>query len=361
VAFQGETGGCLDIHNKVGPEVQLTKCYDNPNDRLELAGGSWFSEDSPPTYPQRCLEANEIPCTNANCCTGCGDGRHLTEDGYCDLDVPREKQVNLFLALSNNDTYMREELMPILVERRKSYTGIIYQWLTLCYEGADPSSCDEADRVGPPHLAVVRGADLDVAALLEPLDVRLFPILSLGNPGNASKFVELARNPELVHRFVRDAVGVLKAHNLTGLNFDMEISGSTHGLIEPFLKAVYEGLHAEGFQVTWDGFGLKPAGVTVPLDSYIFMSTYMTPLPDYARALAKGAADVGDRMGVGLCPTCADDTEDVVKQRFDLLYKTPRAREIDLWSLWGRSDHGQYNVKGWEHYWPALETWLNAP
>lgn len=120
-ANTGEKGGCLDIRSKVGPGVQLTKCYDQPNDRFAVAGGSWFSEAAPPTFPQRCLEANVQVCASASCCTSCGPGRHLTKAGYCDLDAPPPKTATLFVALPTNDTLIDEELLPVLEARRDSY------------------------------------------------------------------------------------------------------------------------------------------------------------------------------------------------------------------------------------------------
>jgi hypothetical protein len=70
--------GCLDIHGKVGPGMQLTRCYGQPNDNFTITPtGTWQSEGHPPTFPQRCLQSQTAPCPCAGCCTACADGRPL--------------------------------------------------------------------------------------------------------------------------------------------------------------------------------------------------------------------------------------------------------------------------------------------
>jgi hypothetical protein len=220
--------------------------------------------------------------------------------------------------------------------------------------------------VGPPHLAlghpagVVTDLPKKLRGLPRGTDLVLSPIVSVGNPGNDSAFVELATNPELVTRFVQDALGLLKAHDLDGLNFDMEFSEpaspSRAAALQAFLETLHEKLDSEGFAVTWDGGNLKPSGVTAPIESYVTMSSYGGTVADFAKNVEMAVADVNDRVGVGLCPSCQNDDRDVVEGRFAVLRETPRARQVWVWSLWGRGAGA-----GWDFYWPALAAWLRAP
>ena len=55
----GLFNGCFDIAGKIGPTVQLTKCYNAPNDMFTWTkSGIWSTRyDKPPLYPRRCIEA----------------------------------------------------------------------------------------------------------------------------------------------------------------------------------------------------------------------------------------------------------------------------------------------------------------
>ena len=95
--------GCLDIKGKLGPVVQLTKCYHQPNDNFTFAAGgspgTWASHQQLPDFPQRCMEATEVPCTRAGCCDGCAAGRVRTPEGFCSKPgPPRAKKAVVFLA-----------------------------------------------------------------------------------------------------------------------------------------------------------------------------------------------------------------------------------------------------------------------
>jgi len=67
---EGNLNGCLDISGKVGPTVQLTRCYGSPNDafvftgstngRSSVGGGQVWSDrggGQARDYPKRCMEA----------------------------------------------------------------------------------------------------------------------------------------------------------------------------------------------------------------------------------------------------------------------------------------------------------------
>lgn len=53
----GKLNGCLDVSGKVGPTVQLTKCYGTPNDAFEFhVDGVWADKGSAQPYPKRCMQ-----------------------------------------------------------------------------------------------------------------------------------------------------------------------------------------------------------------------------------------------------------------------------------------------------------------
>lgn len=54
---EGKLNGCFDVSGKYGPNVQLTKCYGQPNDWFDLSvDGVWSDRGSDQTYPPRCME-----------------------------------------------------------------------------------------------------------------------------------------------------------------------------------------------------------------------------------------------------------------------------------------------------------------
>ena len=101
---EGNFGGCLDVHGKVGPGVQLTRCYGAPNDNFTLAAGAVASREVLPTYPGRCFAARASACTFAECCDACAAGFAFDEYGFCREPALRPKKVNIFLATPTNLT-----------------------------------------------------------------------------------------------------------------------------------------------------------------------------------------------------------------------------------------------------------------
>jgi hypothetical protein len=380
-------GGCLDVRGKVGPAVQLTRCYHQPNDFFKFSGDGVWSVGlaGSKVFPELCLQATTAPCTAADCCASCRkprthaatftNGEFLA--GTCDL--PKEalppRKVNLFLATPTNSTTVSEVLIPTLKKHRASFTGIIYQALAICgADGGKENGCSPADSVGPPHLA--RGHPLGVvpelaATLRKELgeDLELFPIVSYGNPGNATLLDALLNSPAAVERFAKDAVAFLHKENLTGINFDLEPSNTPPVPAEKlgsFLSSFADALHAADppLRVSYDQFTRKPDGAaSADLDRWISMATYAATPVSFYSALVSGLADANDKFGAGLCPSCyPTDSADNVDGIFDVLgFKDKtrdytKVRELDVWAAWGS---GQFD--GWEEYWPRLEEWLKMP
>jgi len=53
----GKLNGCLDISGKVGPIVQLTRCYGQPNDFFDFrSSGVWADRGGAEPYPKRCMQ-----------------------------------------------------------------------------------------------------------------------------------------------------------------------------------------------------------------------------------------------------------------------------------------------------------------
>ena len=184
--------GCLDIKSKVGPVLQLTHCYNQPNDKFTFSSSSsssgvaqddgvWSSEEQLPTYPQRCMQVDKQICTRAGCCTSCPPGRHLTPEGFCMLDdvplnpIQRRRKVYIFLAITSNATAV-DAAITELKKHRSSFTGIVFQYLSICgANNNDLNRCAIKDAVGPAHLAPgnMGGNDPGSMALAGTLPLRL--------------------------------------------------------------------------------------------------------------------------------------------------------------------------------------------
>ena len=149
----GRPIGCLDVHGKVGPGLQLTKCYGQPNDAFTIEDGVWASQDAPPTFPRRCMEVVEEVCPFAACCTACAPGRHFSADGFCELDMPpaSKREVYVWLAADTNATGVTEAIQA-LVPHRASFSGVVFQYYSICGKGAAPASCPDDAYDGPARL-----------------------------------------------------------------------------------------------------------------------------------------------------------------------------------------------------------------
>ena len=64
-ANNGQLDGCFDIMSKVGPKMQLTKCYDAPNDKFafekstilgDIDVTAWADKGGADPYPKRCMQ-----------------------------------------------------------------------------------------------------------------------------------------------------------------------------------------------------------------------------------------------------------------------------------------------------------------
>ena len=176
--------GCLDIKGKVGPGLQLTKCYHQPNDNFTITNGVWSSENLLPMYPQRCMQVDEQVCTRAGCCTSCPPGREMSSTGFCILTTPPapQRKVIVFLAITSNATAV-DMAIAELFKHRSSFTGVAFQYLSICGAGNnDLNRCSIKDAVGPAHLAPgnMGGNDPADVALAGDLPLRLRKVLGNG-------------------------------------------------------------------------------------------------------------------------------------------------------------------------------------
>ena len=59
---EGRLDGCFDVSGKTGPDMQLTRCYENSNDHFTFeADGVWHSQANGSIYPERCVEVQSLP------------------------------------------------------------------------------------------------------------------------------------------------------------------------------------------------------------------------------------------------------------------------------------------------------------
>ena len=59
---EGLFNDCFDISGKKGPNMQLTHCYDAPNDHFTFCeNGIWHSESEGSLYPERCVQVEAVP------------------------------------------------------------------------------------------------------------------------------------------------------------------------------------------------------------------------------------------------------------------------------------------------------------
>ena len=376
--------GCLDIHSKVGPSLQFTKCYGQANDNFTIAAdGFWRSADAPPTYPQRCMAVSSTPevCPFAGCCTECAPGRRFNTDGFCVPAAPSPapspattpRKAYVWLAADTNATGDAEAI-EALVPFADSFTGVVFQYWSICGAGAANHTCHPDDSVGPARLRPTwDGRSSPPAALAAQLrsklgaDKDMVAAISFGGSQSNAILVELFRNGTLTDQFIRDAIRGCKAQGLTGVNFDLEPFGTgadgwfadAARFFGPFSAA----LRSEGLTVGWDSNG--PEGVFLDVDTWMAMNTYdYEPGPDtgFPAYLRKGVFAVGqERFAVGLCPTCTPQNETVVEGFFAELRRPggpgPLVRKMQLFSFYGV---GEQPPSGWGPFWPRVKAWLQG-
>ena len=381
--------GCLDIHGKVGPGMQLTRCYGQPNDNFTITStGTWQSEDRPPTFPQRCLQYQTTPCPCAGCCTVCAAGRHFTADGFCASAAPLPpKKVNIFLAVDTNTTAI-DTVISELLKNRAAFTGITYQYFAICGEGS--KDCKPEAAVGLPHLAPGHCgcAPIDASAMSAsglrslhgncdcPPDIaerfraafgpelELVPVISYGDTNSTVLLNQLLTDSGgTAKAFRKEALAYAKQHNLTGFNYDLEPTTTTtrtwQANARPFMAQFSAAMREAGRSTGWDSNGYE--GFPLDIDRWIDMTTYYNSYSGHGfdDNMRKSIFSVGpERYALGYCPSCQLLNESEVATRFEALHSAPGSfvRTLDLWAVYGNGGDGV--PPGWELFWPKLEAWL---
>lgn len=273
------------------------------------------------------------------------------------------KKVMIWVANPFNQTKL-DAMIANLKVHRKSFTGIAYQFFAVCGDGSNDAGgskdCSNADAVGEPHLAPGHpvGPPADLGAQLKNAlgaDVELWPVISYGNPGNASVLNRLMTSKANAAKFAEDAIKIAHAQGLTGYNIDLEADGSIpwQGNVEPFLTTFVNALHAAtpAIGVSYDCGNVPPAGPSVAsMDRWISMSTYTSSLSSFKSGLVQGLAASGSVFGVGLCPSCDVLDASQVDARFDAIATIGKGafQEVDVWA------YGEWP----DYWWSSLEKWL---
>eukprot|EP01052_Picozoa_sp_SAG31_P044881 SAG31_NODE_7989_length_1546_cov_1.813407_1_plen_393_part_10 len=235
---EGNPDGCLDVHSKVGPRFELTRCYAQPNDNFSVGlEGLWMSQDAPPTFPQRCMAVSgpEL-CPYAGCCTACAHGRHFNSDGFCVLDAPPPppppRKVYIWLAVDNNSTG-DDAAIETLSAHTEAFTGVVFQFYAICGKGAAPNTCKDVDMDGPARLLPMwsegSSPPADLAARLRSKlgeDKDMIAAISFGGSQDPELLVSLFRDANVTAAFIEDAITAAKAQNLAGFNIDLEPYGT---------------------------------------------------------------------------------------------------------------------------------------
>jgi len=386
--------GCLDINKKVGPAMQLTRCYGQPNDNFTIPppAGTWQSEGRPPTFPQRCLQSETAPCPCAGCCTACAAGFTFTADGFCVSAAlpPPPKKVNIFLAVDMNVTAI-DIVISELRKHRSAFTGIIYQFFAICGEGS--KDCQPEAAVGRPHLAPghcgcapLPGANsarqhhcdcpADLAERLRAAfgpELELIPIISYGDTSSTVLLNELLTDSGgAATAFRKDALAYAEQHSLSGFNWDLEpgpyvgpdVANSTRtwqGNVRPFMAKFSAAMRGAGRSTGWDSNGYE--GFALDIDRWVDMTTYSNSYSGrgFDDDMRKSIFSVGTggKYAVGYCPSCQLLNESGVAARFEALHTAPGSsvRTIDLWAVYGNGG-GDGVTPGWSLFWPKLEAWL---
>lgn len=324
---EGNQNGCLDIHSKLGPSLQLTRCYGQPNDFFSLpvsagSAGRWVSQEKLPMYPQRCMAVREKVCSFAGCCTVCAEGFERSSDGFCLQKQAKPapgRKAFVFLAIPNNSTAVDDALSE-LAKHRSSFTGVVFQYFGICGAKAAKGYCSPQESIGPAHLAASypAGVPHDIAERIRHRlgsDTETIALISYGGTSNISLLQELFTNQSLAQQFAEDALQEAKRQALTGYQFDFEPTQldwfqNATGFISKF-SAVLSG---HGLHVGWDGNG--PEGVPFNVSTWMDMGTYYGG-GGYLVNMLQGVYAVGlDRFGLGYCPTCQQLKEEEVEERF---------------------------------------------
>jgi len=362
--------GCLDIHGKVGPTVQLTKCYDQANDHflLDNETGVISNEEDLPNFPKRCFVVEDTFCTMNACCRDCGEGYEMSDDGLCNKKVQKkkEKKVNIFLATTNNYAGV-EAAAAELSKHRNAFTGVIFQYDGIC--GAGSMDCAEEDSVGDAHFATAHPASPahNITAILRGQlgdDLELYPIISYGDTNRTELVDSLFQDDDLAKKFTIDALKQVQTNSWQGINWDIEPTcgetcpylANTKHFLEQFASEFHEA--DPNLIVSWDSNGFE--GDSYGVDQWIAMSTYYGGQGWIGQA-RRGMYAVGDAFVMGYCPTCQKPaSEEEVKDHFTWLNEGAglRVNEIDVWAFYGREEEPSGDDETWGMYFKYLEEWL---
>eukprot|EP00746_Dinoflagellata_sp_MGD_P024078 gnl/MRDRNA2_/MRDRNA2_156477_c0_seq1.p1 gnl/MRDRNA2_/MRDRNA2_156477_c0~~gnl/MRDRNA2_/MRDRNA2_156477_c0_seq1.p1 ORF type:complete len:311 (-),score=57.71 gnl/MRDRNA2_/MRDRNA2_156477_c0_seq1:59-991(-) len=257
-----------------------------------------------------------------------------------------------------------DSLVADLQAHPKGFNAIAYQYFAICGAGSNDkggsNDCSATDATGVPHLAQGHPTQVaeDFGSQLRKRfgsEVELWPVISYGNPGNASVLNALLDNPSVSAKFISDAIKIAHAQNLSGFNFDIETSGVSSN-ITSFLKSFVSAMHAANprIGVSYDA-GNMPMWTGEPaMDRWISMATYTGDTNAFRSGLAQGMRASGSAFGVGLCPICQVLDESEVEARFAELSKYgDQVHELDMWASSSTVDSKQ-----WQFFWPRLEKWL---
>ena len=319
-----------------------------------------------------------VPCPFAGCCTACAPGRHFSPDGFCVRDAPlapapaaaAARKVYVWLAADINATG-DDAALDALVPHAGSFSGVVFQYWSICGAGAAPGSCTPEDSVGPARLRPTwSGGHYPPADLAARLRSRLgagkdaVAAISFGGSQSHALLVGLFRNASLTAKFTRDVIEGCKAQNLTGVNFDLEPfgTGADGWFVDAaaFFATFSAALRAEGLTVGWDGNG--PEGVFLDVDTWMDMATYTyrSGSTSFSTDLKKGVFAIGpERFAVGLCPTCAAQNESAVAGNFAELQREggpgTHVTKMHLFSFYGEGDQPP---AGWAPFWSRMKAWL---
>lgn len=274
-----------------------------------------------------------------------------------------QNKVMIWVANPNNQTKL-DAMIADLKVHRNAITGIAYQFFAICGEGSDDEGgckdCMAADATGEPHLAPGHPINVpaDLGSQLKSAlgdDIELWPVISYGNPGNASVLNRLLTSPGNIAKFAADAVEIAHAQGLTGYNLDLETAGMVD--VNPLLNELARALHsaAPPIGISYDGGNTPPEGSSVaPVDRWISMATYTSSESDFESGVLQGLNVSGEKFGVGLCPSCDPLNEAAVQQRFDFIKEVDaegKMQEVDVWAYGAWPDF----------WWTAFEHWLAKP
>jgi spore germination protein YaaH len=107
--------------------------------------------------------------------------------------------------------------------------------------------------------------------------LELWPVISYGNPGNATVLNNLMESDTATEQFITDAIAIAHKQNLTGFNWDLEPTGSPGmnltaliTFMNKFISAMHGATPPIG--VSYDG-GNDPIDGVTGMDRWVSMST----------------------------------------------------------------------------------------